>query len=345
MYRKFFDLANYGIARTESNYGFAFICIFFLHIIFLYLYFLGYGQDLSYENVSNDAFKSDRGVVFQLFMHAFKLCPCFLLLLYFLYINFDLLEPRVSILNLKLIILLELFIFFLIAMQVGNRTDILALTISVMFMEYIQSAFSVSRPEQFIKRLKYFVFFGLLMLALMLYIESTRNVGGEFALEGWEKLLMKDYYAPAHILFAAIALNYIDPWTVLTSNIANALFMLDQPYLQFHVMELFIPGSASRSASYAFHLFSEGFIAMGWFGIFYNGIIPFLGISIWRFLGNSNSKIYNIIVLSLISTQFATVGRGQSSYFIKNIYIFFIPTLILLYFATGLHPSRKRLPP
>ena len=342
MYRKFFARPSYGIVRAESNYGFAFISFFALHTIFLYSYFLGYGQDLSYENVSNEIYKSDKGIVFQLFMHAFKLCPSLLLLLYFLCVNFDLLGSRVSAFNLKTILFLELFIFVVIALQVGNRTDILALTISVIFMEYIHAVFSVSYREQLVKRIKYFVLFGLLMLALMQYIESTRNVGGGFALEGWEKLLMKDYFAPAHILFAAIALNYIDPWTVLKSNVSNALFMLDQPYLQFHVMELFIPGVAQRSASYAFYLFAEGFIAMGWFGVLYNGIIPFLGISIWRFMGNSNSNIYNVMVLSLISTQFATVCRGQSSYFIKDIYIFFIPTLILLYFATGLHPIRQR---
>lgn len=345
MYRKFFHRPSYGIIRSESNYGFVFILFFALHTIFLYSYFLGYGQDLSYENVSNEIFKSDKGVVFQLFMHAFKLCPSLLLLLYFLCVNFDSLGSRVSVFKLKIMLFLELFIFVVIATQVGNRTDILALTISVIFMEYIQAVFSVSYREQLIRRLKYFVFFGFLMLALMQYIESTRNVGGQFALEGWEKLLMKDYFAPAHILFAAIALDYVDPWTVLKSNIANALFMLDQPYLQFHVMELFIPGVAQRSSSYAFYLFAEGFIVMGWLGILYNGIIPFLGISIWRFMGNSNSKIYNVMVLSLISTQFATVCRGQSSYFIKDIYIFFIPTLILLYFATGLHPSRQRLSP
>jgi hypothetical protein len=340
-YKRFFCNASYNVSRSGLDLSAIFIFIYLVHLIFLYFYFIFYGGDLSYSNASDESFQAEKGLVFSLFMHLFKLCPTLILLLYFLYVNFKFSGSRVSLNSLKFLTFFEVLIFLIIAIKVGNRTDLLALTMSVIFLEYVRSLTFDDLRTRFAARLKNIVIFGVAMIIFMNYLESFRNIDNPVELHGVEKILMKDYFAPAHILFAAISLNYIDPWNVFISNISNTLFLLKQPYLQYYIMEIIVPGVATRSASYAFYIFTEGFMALGWFGILYNGIIPFLGISLWRFLANSNSKFYNIFVLSLISTQFATVCRGQSSYFIKDVYIFFIPALFLLYCATGLRPASK----
>ena len=154
-----------------------------------------------------------------------------------------------------------------------------------------------------------------------------------------QRFLFKDYFAPAHILYAAMGLNYINPLEVIYSNLSNSLILLNYPYLQAPVTELINPGVATRSAGYAFYIFSEGFIFMGFFGFLYNGFMLMTGASIWHLFKNAKNKYYSFLILAIMSTQFANIARSQSSYFYKDLYIIFLPVLIVFYLSSGLRPK------
>ena len=81
---------------------------------------------------------------------------------------------------------------------------------------------------------------------------------------------------------------------------------------------------------------------MGWLGFLYNGLVVFAGMMLWRLMANSNCKYYNLFMIALVSTQIVNITRGQSSYFVKDIYMFFIPAMALFFLATGLRPRLGR---
>lgn len=334
---------SYEIAASRRPPAGLFYIAVVGHVIGLLQYFVRNYDLLTYDNASNEDFQSQMGIGFLSFGVAFKMSVFIILILYFL------LRVRTSDRNrarrgvLFVLLLLEAALFMVVTAKLGNRTDPFALTCAVVVLELAherQRARITVRKRGVWKWVKVGMAVAGILYALTI-VESTRGAGDGQTQFDLERLLLKDYYAPAHILIAAMALKYVNAWEVFVSNTANALVMLKHPYLQATVADLFNPGISSRSASYAFYIFSEGFIAAGWLGCVYNGVVVFAGVTLWRRLANSNSPYYNLFMSCLVATQMANIARSQSSYFIKDIYMLFAPAMFLFYLATGLRPRRR----
>jgi hypothetical protein len=217
-----------------------------------------------------------------------------------------------------------------ISNAIGSRTDLVALLIGVF-------VFELKMGLNFKKILRLSI--GATMaLVFMLTLETTRLQGNieENEIDFFQKLLLKDYYAPAHMLYTVIHYDFIDPLLVLYSNFSNSLVLLNVAYLQMPVTELIAPGVANRSQGYAFYLFTEGYMFMGFMGFIYNGLMLMTGLSVWFTFYNTKNKYFNYLIFSLLSTQIANLARGQSSYFFKDIYIFLFPMLVIIYLSSGL---------
>jgi hypothetical protein len=215
----------------------------------------------------------------------------------------------------------------------ANRTDALSLGLAIGTLEYLKARSAGMSLKKIFSVVVIFVA-GIFVLSLL---EDARNLGRPGS--GVERLVNQDYFSPSHILITAMANEYSDILEVLSSNVANSLVLLSHPYLQQTVMDLFIPGIASRSQGYAFYILAEGYLAFGNLGFIYNGLVVALGVALWRKLASSNNGVFNMFLFALIATQFANVVRGQSSYFVKDLYVFFLPAMILFYLATGLRPK------
>jgi len=97
----------------------------------------------------------------------------------------------------------------------------------------------------------------ILFLIYLVYI-GQRRVGfsnNNFTL--WESFLFNDYYAPYHMLYAAMHYKYIDFFEVFRSNLFNTFIGLGYPYLQTELGNLVREGSSTRSAGFAFFIFTE----------------------------------------------------------------------------------------
>ena len=313
--------------------------LFCTYILFVWGYLISYlilnYQSISYDNAYSEEYLAGQGLPFRIFIALFKLLVPLILIFYcqvriknrFTDISFF----KKNLVNLMFTISILLFLF--IANKLGSRTDIVAITLGIVIFEYCLG-FNY-------KKVLSFVIAGGVIVGFLLYLEQTRTVASsqfEDLLIG-QKILMKDYFAPAHILYAAMGLNYINPLEVLYSNLSNSLILLNYPYLQAPVTELINPGVATRSAGYAFYIFSEGFIFMGFFGFLYNGFMLMTGATIWHLFKNAKNKYYSFLILAIMSTQFANIARSQSSYFFKDLYIIFLPVLIIFYLSSGLRPK------
>ena len=78
---------------------------------------------------------------------------------------------------------------------------------------------------------------------------------------------------------------------------------------------------------------------LGWLGFIYNGLVFSLGISIWRKLSRTTSYSFNSIASSITIALVVTCVRSQSMYFIKHLWLTFLPSFLLYWSATGIAPS------
>jgi hypothetical protein len=128
------------------------------------------------------------------------------------------------------------------------------------------------------------------------------------------------------MLFAAVAYNYVKPTEVILSNTANSMFKMNYPYLQMPITDMFAPGIATRSQGFGFYTFTEGYVFAGFYGFLYNGIVLGMLMTFWRSLAMTNSKKFNYFLLAIMGSMLINVIRGQSSYFIKYLYTFVLPS-------------------
>lgn len=302
-----------------------------VHLFFasLFLLFLVSYNTLTYDNVADEDSSSATGATFMLFMILYKLLALTTALLYCL-LRIKSKNKDISIISsgtFRYLFIISLSLLFLISFKVGSRTDLLAFIIAVVVFE-IQMGITRSK-------IIFASILGCFAAFLFIYLEQTRAQGPDLGLSTAEKIIAQDYYPPAHILFAAIEYNFVQPLTVLSSNVANSLVKLKYPYLQNILMDIFMPGRGSRRSSIAFYVFSEGFMVLGYLGFLYNGFVLNSLIFLWNKIAHSNKKQINYIFIALFATQCANLARSQTSYFIKDLYLSFLPVLVLFFLFTG----------
>jgi hypothetical protein len=231
-----------------------------------------------------------------------------------------------------------LTLLLLACYKTGNTTDLLALLLGIVVYELDkQPSLNWKNFLNSILRLALYsvviVFFALLLRYSR--IEGNKNIYSSFI----EVIAAQDFYPPAHILFAAVAYNYISPVEVLLSNISNSLVFLNYPLLQFPITELFSTGITTRSASYAFYILAEGYLVLGIFGFIYNSVVITFFLTFWRRLASTNSPSFNAFMLGLMGCMTINLVRGQSCYFFKYLYMFVLPG-VLVYLSLGGFSSR-----
>jgi len=299
-----------------------------------YAYF---GVLLDYAVLSDVDAVGDAGVLLRLYWQLFKFTPFTVLALYAL-VRQSLFDGRLR-LAAQGVLALQLVSFSLVAVTSGSRTDPLALALGLVAFEYVVRGARLSR--MFIAT----ALAGLVAaVALLTLLEAARGTFWASDLLDTpllvQALLVKDYHVPFHVLIGAIHHDYVQPLAVLQSNLANALMFLNVDFLQAFVVQQWAPGTVTRAASPAMFAFTEGYVFAGWAGFLYNGVVLSLGLALWRRLSRGDHDGLNALAFAIVAAMAANVARSQSSYFIKDIYLFFLPALCVYCAATGIWPRR-----
>ena len=304
--------------RNKTFFSYAALAVICLAITFQVAYLSFQVNTLSYIVVSDDDLVKSN-ILLSIFLVLFKLSVGSN------YILYNLLRTGAAVFSRYIIYFIALFsfpTFLYTAFVLGNRTDILALCLGVFVYEMYRIRIG---PIIALKSL-------LLILAtffLLSFVESTRNATSGPSLDLLPSLIAKDYYPPAHMLFAAVSYSFIDPFMVLSSNVANSLVLLKFPLLQSTITDLFAPGVATRSTGYAFYVLTEGYLVSGLLGFFYNAFIITVFLSLWRRLASTSNALVTNFLLGLMGCMLVNLVRGQTSYFIKYLYTFVLPILFL----------------
>ena len=81
---------------------------------------------------------------------------------------------------------------------------------------------------------------------------------------------------------------------------------------------------------------------MGFAGIIYNALVVSFFVKLWNLLGCTSDPRINLLIRSILATMAINVVRGQSAYFIKYLYMFFIPVFIVAVVLLGLRLTSRR---
>lgn len=300
--------------------------IIFLIAIVCYqaLYLILNIQDINWYTNQDEDFRSDN-VAYALFLFLFKFSVAINIVLY------AIVRDRLGAYARSIYVMLFsscLCLFLFIAFRLGNRTDLLAFALGSFVYHLYRDGFDF---RKFIK----ITGLAFLLFVILYFIETARYKDDGLQLDFWASIIAKDWYAPAHILFAAVRYEVIDPIEVLTSNISNSLIMIGYPYLQYGVTEIFNPGVATRSAGYAFYILTEGYMFMGEMGFVYNAVLIVFGFAAWKKFASTENKYFNNFLLGLMGCLLVNLVRGQGSYFIKYFYTFVIPGVYLYAALSG----------
>jgi hypothetical protein len=297
-----------------------------------------YWNVLNYQNASNVDFIESQDIGYKIWSLLYHISNVFFVLFYaLLRYNFWVRPPARRALAIVSITILSLFVIS--SYRIANRGEMVSLFNAILFVELI-------RYRMFGLRSRPPIFKGILLAsAVIIYGKLARDSRGadqSSDLDWLSTLVLQDYYAPAHMLFAAIFYHIIDPLLVIASNTTNLIPGLGLPYLQFDITEIFNQGITTRAASYAFYILTEGYLFCGDMGFLYNTIIISVGMGFWRLLSSTRSSKFNALVLPIIALDVTNICRGQSVYFIKLLFYHLAPALVIIFFSTGYFYSGLR---
>lgn len=245
----------------------------------------------------------------------------------------------------------SLFILIILAILTGDRSLIVSLFMALVAYELVPFEFAWRKVN---KKLVVIGILGVLSLLMMQRIALIRGYGEPslalfanpsiqsiVSTDAIESLVLQDYFAPSFPLIASMYYEYIDPGEVLRSNFYNTLVFQDYPYLSETVGRLLAP--TTRKQGFAYYILTEGYNMAGWGGILYNGIVVVGLLAIWRRIKSSDNKNFNRFMSAVMISLVIPMVRGQSIYFLRNIYMTLLPAIFLYYLVSGWLPSlRKR---
>lgn len=316
-------------------------------------FFLIYARNLNYSMASDEELIASLGLPYKVAFQEFKCSSSYIVAMYGLCVLGSGWKTVNKVPFLALFAA-HVLVFVGICVQLGNRVDLLHVLLGILFIEVMRRADPASaelrhwpsRVLSFVSPLTW-IFGGAIAVAFMVAMsifEHLRSPDILLPTAPWfaQNVLFKDYYLPFHMLILAMADNYVDPVSVLISNSANTLILLNVPYLQHFVMDHSGAGYVTRSASLALYVFTEGFVAAGWLGFVYNGFVLTTLLTIWRLLSRTGDRRINVVAGALCVAMAAGVARGQTSYLIKDLYISLLPALLLFCLAIGRIPISLR---
>lgn len=313
-----------------------------------FIIFIIFGLSLSWYFISNRfLFKwgggdSMGGIYFAFLFRLFIGLNLIVYILFRFECNNNLFFKRLSF----FLFLIGTIFILLVASASGSRSDILYFLIAIITLElspFRESLKNRKRKIIFILLITYFTISylqGVLELRTTGFRENlniitvlTQDVSSGLTYNLINQLIVQDYFAPSHTLFVSIRYNIIDLFEVVKSNFFNSLFGFNYQTIGASVLEKTSLGFHERGAGWSYHLFVEGFNAMGYFGILYNAIIWNLGMFFLSIYTKTNNEKLNRYILAILALLIMNTMRSQSAMFVRYYWASFLPILFLLLFV------------
>jgi len=240
-----------------------------------------------------------------------------------------------------------LLIFSLTAIRSGQRIEI-----AMTFLGFIASLWYLFRDRIKVERLKLkriFAVFFILFLALSFFqgIRITRGhnespVAFFTALKNPmayldpllpENLIFQDWSVPSLTLMTSIERNIIFPKKVIESNLTCLIPLIRHESLGYVLSRII---DTETTQGHGYYILTEGYNLMGFAGFIYSAFIFVISLRLLEsFFTDTKDKLFNSYMYGIMGFLAIEVIRGgQSLGFLKGLYLYFLPALILFILMT-----------
>jgi len=236
---------------------------------------------------------------------------------------------------------LVFLIFFLTAIRSGQRIEI-----AMAFLGFMASLWYLFRDKIRIKRLKLKYIFIVLIICLIgiSFFQGIRITRGHdespaaflatlkypktyLSLFLTKNLIFQDWLAPSLTLMTSIERDIIFPEKVIESNLTVLVPFITHDSLGGLLSRIIDPEGIQ---GYGYYILTEGYNFMGFAGFIYAAFIFVLGFRLLEsFFTNTNDKLFNAFMYGIIAFLVIEIVRGQSIMFLKGLYLYFLPAIIL----------------
>jgi len=251
-----------------------------------------------------------------------------------------------------LLLLLVIFIQLLTSFRSGQRSEILAWVNAVVI--FTLSEPDLERKNRSIRNNKKkhkLKLFGLILLIILLF-QIIRSTRGSFiddisidirailnSLFSAEVIIFQDWVLPPLTLLTAMNYKLIDPIFILKSNAINLFsFFWGSVLSPGGKLSRFIDPSGVKG--YGYHILTEGYQIAGWGGIIVSAVSLVFFYKAYQVLFiTANNKLYNKYVNGLLAFFIINIIRNSGLFFLKGIYFYVVPGIILYGIFLGYWPK------
>jgi len=258
----------------------------------------------------------------------------------------------------SVLFLILFLIFSMTAIRSGQRIQI-----ATAFLGFISSLLYLFKNKIKIERLKLkhiFLFLFICFITLLFFqgIRTTRGLDKSFtafltALQHPsiyfnlflpKNLIFQDWMVPSLSLMASMEHNIIFPSKVIESNLTCSIPFIHHLSLGSIISRIVNPEGIG---GYGYYILSEGYNLMGFCGFIYSAFIFVVGVRLLESLfANTNDKLFNSYMYGIMGfLAIGVVRGGQSFVFLKGLYLYFLPAIILFILATNrkIYLTRSRI--
>jgi len=305
----------------------------YLQLIFFYESFLIFFLVKNYENLSyfTQSVLKDNTLWFYLFaINGIVLLSLF----YKIYTTY---KKNWKVFYIILFIL-SVAVFLITAIRAGQRIEIAATFLGFTMFLWFGLREKIQKKRKIIK-----YGFLILLIAILLFQGIRMTRGGEVSIANFlemvkkpkiymdlflpKTLIFQDWAVPSMSLSTSIEKDIIFPSRVIESNFKTFIPFISHQSLGEILSRIIDPEGVT---GYGYYVLTEGYNFIGFAGFVYAAFIFVLGIRLLEsFFTNTKDKLFNAFMYGIIAFLIIDIVRGQSIGFLKGLYFYFLPALLL----------------
>jgi len=240
----------------------------------------------------------------------------------------------------SIIFLISLSIFLITAIRSGQRIEIAATLLG--FLVFIWFTFKdrvgIKNKRQKLKWIFIVCLIGIILFqgiriirghneSFLAFLTAIKNPQTYLSLFLPKNLIFQDWLSPSLTLVTSMERDIIFPGEVIKSNLTVLIPFISHESFGGILSRIIDPEGIQ---GHGYYILTEGYNFMGFFGFLYSAFIFVIGLRLLEsFFASTNDKLFNAFMYGIIAFLSIEIIRGQSIMFLKGVYLYFLPALLL----------------
>ncbi|MFA6375896.1 MAG: hypothetical protein WCX69_00645 [Candidatus Paceibacterota bacterium] len=148
-----------------------------------------------------------------------------------------------------------------------------------------------------------------------------------------EIVIFQDWFVPSLTLVTSIEKDIKIPITALWSDLSLFIPFISHISLGEIISRIIDPDGIT---GYGYYVLTEGYNLVGFFGFMISAVIFVLGFRLLElFFASTKDNLFNAFMCAIIAYSIIDIIRGQNIFYLKTLYLYFLPSLLFYYLMSG----------